>query len=284
MKKESCMKKKCKNIVDRNGKKEICGYRNRRKAKRCAMCGAELPNTNNMPILLGLLIAALFFVIAITISLRNRNNTDFNKVEITVKPSVDTMGTVLGGGIYIKDTVIELVPCPSDGFVFDMWDDGNRDNPRWVKTVEDHKYVAIFKKEESPINLGSGTTNHTDHNNPAKLGNPEPPLSIQQVFDELCGRFELRMKDELTYENALVLITGDYEVLEEILQMLDNCPNLTADTRNHYIERFQNRADEAIKKINDAVFSTSLDSYQGEELYSKYIPQKSKIEQIRNSL
>ena len=268
MKKESCMKKKCKNIVDRNGKKEICGYRNRRKAKRCAMCGAELPNTNNIPILLGLLIAALFFVIAITISLRNRNNTDFNKVEITVKPSVDTMGTVLGGGIYIKDTVIELVPCPSDGFVFDMWDDGNRDNPRWVKTVEEHKYVAIFKKVE----LVSGTTN------------PVSPLSCQQEFDELCGRFELRMKDELTYENALVLITGDYEVLEEILQMLDNCPNLTADTRNHYIERFQTRADDAIKKINKAVFSTELKPSQRDELYSKYIPQKNEIEKMRNSL
>lgn len=278
------MKKKCKNIVDRNGKKEICGYRNRRKAKRCAMCGAELHNTNNMPILLGLLIASLFFVIAITISLRNRNNTDFNKVEIIVKASVDTMGTVLGGGIYVKDTVVELVPCPNDGFVFDMWDDGNRDNPRWVKTVEEHKYVAIFKIEQSPINLGSGTTNPTDHNNPAGLGNPVPPLSSQQVFDELCGRFDLRMKDELTYENALVLITGDYEVLNEILLMLSNNPNLIAHSENYYIERFQTRADEAIKKINDAVFSTSLESYQREELYSKYIPQKSNIEQIRNSL
>lgn len=251
----------------------VCGASNPKGRKYCKECGEELPSGKSPETWVILLIAMLIVGGSIYLGIRTAINS--NEVEIIVTPSVDTMGTVLGGGVYVKDTIVKLVPCPSDGFDFDLWDDGNRDNPRWVKTVEDHKYVAIFKKVE-PTNPTDTMKNGKDV--------PVPLSSIQQEFDELCGRFDLRMKDELTYENALVLITGDYEVLSEILLMLSNSPNLIAQSENYYIERFQTRADEAIKKINDAVFSTSLDSYQREELYSKYIPQKSKIEQIRNSL
>lgn len=268
-----------------------CGYENLEDAKVCANCGKPLdphessPDGNyaprkprKWPIIL-----AAFLIASIGAYFGFRNKLVPDKIEIIAKPSDPAMGTVIGGGNYIKDTIITLTPKAEPGYIFDSWDDGNKEYPREVKTVEKHEYVAIFKKVES-IDLGTGTTNPTGPIKPVEGGNSTTSLSIQQEFDELRGRFDLRMKDSLTYENALALITGDYEALNEILRMLDTYPNQIADSRNNYIEPFQTRADEAIKKINDAVFSTLLTSSQRDEMYSKYIPQKNEIEKMRNSL
>ena len=273
-------KKKCTHIVtDEDGKKKVCGFEYESGDAYCSNCGAPLKTSTKPPIWLVLLIAALIVGGSIYMGVRTATNPD--KVEIIAKSSDPTQGTVIGGGYYTKDTIITLTPQAVNGFRFIKWDDGDTTNPRKVKTVEKHEYVAIFKKVESPIDFYTGTYNPIGPINPKEPGNSTPPLSIQQVFDNLCIEFDRRMRDSLSFENAYPLITGDYELLIEILQMLDENPWLHAEPSSHYIESFKKRAgEEAIERINYAIFV--LEIPHADSL--KFTLQRNEIEKMMNSL
>lgn len=142
------MKKKCKNIDEKTGK--VCGHINQSDAEYCAMCGAKL-NSNTKPrIWLIVLITLLFVGVCVTICLDINNKQDSIRVEIRAKSAVDSMGTVLGGGVYVKDTTIILIPLPREGFRFVSWNDGNTDSIRTVVADHDQEFIAFFKEKPQP--------------------------------------------------------------------------------------------------------------------------------------
>lgn len=54
-------------------------------------------------------------------------------------------GTVTGGGVYSDGESVAIQAFPKEGFEFDHWHDGNKENPRTVKMDADLVFVAFFK-------------------------------------------------------------------------------------------------------------------------------------------
>ena len=77
---------------------------------------------------------------------------------ITAMPDYAGHGTVIGGGVYKKGTVIQLAVVPATGYSFDKWEDGNAENPRSITVQTDAVYIATFTSEggggEKPTNMG----------------------------------------------------------------------------------------------------------------------------------
>lgn len=55
-----------------------------------------------------------------------------------------TNGKVVGGGWYDENATCILVAVPDDGYYFKWWNDGNRDNPRYIKVTQPMSFEAIF--------------------------------------------------------------------------------------------------------------------------------------------
>lgn len=108
--------------------------------------------------------------------------------------------------------------------------------------------------------------------------------SIQRCFGDLVYKFDNRMKQNLTYENVYQFLKDDYTVLRQIIQILENNPELTATSKYQYIDRFKNRADTAIVIINKAIYDTTLTPLECLKMSEKYSPQIKEIEQMRNDL
>ena len=65
---------------------------------------------------------------------------------LTVASSDPAHGVVYGGGIYPAGAVVDIFAFPVEGYAFDSWNDGNRDNPRSVTMNSNLSYAASFKK------------------------------------------------------------------------------------------------------------------------------------------
>ena len=63
---------------------------------------------------------------------------------ITVVSSNPSAGSVLGGGTYDEGSTIQIAAVPNEGYVFTMWNDENKDNPRNITVTADAIYVANF--------------------------------------------------------------------------------------------------------------------------------------------
>lgn len=105
--------------------------------------------------------------------------------------------------------------------------------------------------------------------------------SIQRRFNDLDKKFDNRMKQELTFENAYELIRGDSCVLYEILGMINDNPEIEAK-QEKYTERFRNRVKVAKKTIIDAI--VDYPGNDGEKMCEEYGPKINQIEQMLNSL
>ena len=53
-------------------------------------------------------------------------------------------GQVIGGGEYQYGATIDLTAIPNEGYVFDQWSDGVKDNPRTITVTGDAEYTALF--------------------------------------------------------------------------------------------------------------------------------------------
>lgn len=102
---------------------------------------------------------------------------------------------------------------------------------------------------------------------------------IQQQYDALVDNYEKRMEQPIFFENAYELLVDDSIMLMQIIQMLDENPNLKVDTTD-YSKQFENRAGEVIENINYAIFNLGLPHDDS----LKYTKQKDKIEKMINSL
>jgi hypothetical protein len=63
---------------------------------------------------------------------------------VTTFANNSSMGTVTGGGNYIKDSEITISAMPKSGYRFMYWDDRNTQNPRTVTLTKDTVLTAIF--------------------------------------------------------------------------------------------------------------------------------------------
>ena len=54
-------------------------------------------------------------------------------------------GSVSGGGVYVEGSTATVQAFPNEGFEFDFWNDGNRENPRTVTVNDDLVMIAYFK-------------------------------------------------------------------------------------------------------------------------------------------
>ena len=58
-------------------------------------------------------------------------------------------GEVEGVGVYLYGTEVTLTAIPNDGYAFDQWSDGVKDNPRTIIVLGDAEYTALFTSTES---------------------------------------------------------------------------------------------------------------------------------------
>ena len=65
----------------------------------------------------------------------------------------DENGQVIGGGEYQYGATIDLTAIPNEGYVFDQWFDGVRDNPRTITITGDAEYTALFTSTEGFENI-----------------------------------------------------------------------------------------------------------------------------------
>ena len=65
---------------------------------------------------------------------------------LTVTSNDPAHGIVYGGGVYPAGAVVDIFAFPVEGYVFDSWNDGNKDNPRSVTMNGNLSYAASFKK------------------------------------------------------------------------------------------------------------------------------------------
>ena len=81
------------------------------------------------------------------------------KFIISVKPNDVSMGATSGGGEYAPETKIKISATANDGFVFEHWGDGNKDNPRVIAVKEAADYIAYFRKKQYKVTVVSDDNN-----------------------------------------------------------------------------------------------------------------------------
>ena len=62
-------------------------------------------------------------------------------------------GQVIGGGECQYGATIDLTAIPNEGYVFDQWSDGVKDNPRTITVTGDAEYTALFTSTEGFENI-----------------------------------------------------------------------------------------------------------------------------------
>ncbi|MBR5168081.1 MAG: leucine-rich repeat domain-containing protein [Salinivirgaceae bacterium] len=72
---------------------------------------------------------------------------------ITVVPSDEARGTVVGTGRYQSGTEATLSATANEHYYFSQWSDGRTDNPRRIRVIADATYTAVFEPEQYSVTL-----------------------------------------------------------------------------------------------------------------------------------
>lgn len=72
-------------------------------------------------------------------------------VVLNVQSNNNSMGSVEGGGKYVKSVNTTIVAIANQGYKFISWDDGNIENPRQIAITKDTSFTAIFQEETVTI-------------------------------------------------------------------------------------------------------------------------------------
>ena len=67
---------------------------------------------------------------------------------VTVHSVDSTMGSVSGSGVYRCGSFVTITAIPAEGYLFQRWNDGRRENPRRVYVTKDTSFTAYFRTEE----------------------------------------------------------------------------------------------------------------------------------------
>lgn len=122
-----------------------CGNQIAKGSKKCDRCGNKVGRTNNRLFLIILFLLLLAGgCVGVYYGLKNVKRHTPTKVIITVKPNVDAMGTVKGGGEYERNETVTIEAIANEGCHFVEWNDGNSDRLRKVVADQDQVYLARF--------------------------------------------------------------------------------------------------------------------------------------------
>ena len=92
-------------------------------------------------------LGALIFILLILSACSSKDDTQ--KCKLIVTSSNETLGTVIGGGIYDSGTKVTIEAIGKEG-KFEKSDDGYTDNPRQVIVTQDCFFVAQFVRPSTP--------------------------------------------------------------------------------------------------------------------------------------
>lgn len=109
-------------------------------------------------------------------------------------------------------------------------------------------------------------------------------VELQRQFNELDERFKYRIKDYPTFDNARHSLVKDSIVLTQIIQMLNENPELSLTSINQYIDTFNERVDSTINIIKAAISDTTLNYSEYKAMTDKYNPIIDEIEQMKIDL
>ena len=114
-------------------------------------------------------------------------------------------GSVSGGGVYVEGTTATVQAFPKEGFEFDFWNDGVKENPRMVTMTNDLILVAYFK--------GTGVG---ELNEPALSVYPNPAKESIRI-EGLEGEREVRIYNSLGDLVKVTTATDNKEIgIEEL--------------------------------------------------------------------
>ncbi len=113
---------------------------------------------------------------------------------LTVTSNDPAHGIVYGGGIYPAGAVVDIFAFPVEGYAFDSWNDGNKDNPRSVTMNGNLSFAASFKK--------STDVNEVDQNTWVVYPNPATQSIRIEGLEEAA---EVRIYNSM---GALVKVTN----------------------------------------------------------------------------
>jgi hypothetical protein len=69
---------------------------------------------------------------------------------LTVLTIDDEAGSVIGGGIYPVNSIVQISASPKNGYCFLKWDDDNISNPRDIQVDKDMTFTAYFEEKQKP--------------------------------------------------------------------------------------------------------------------------------------
>ena len=196
---------------------------------------------------------------------------------VTASPNSAT-GTVIGEGVYGYGTNITLIAMPNDHYHFVKWNDGDTENPRTIKVIQDSAFTAMFAIDEHNVIVsknisaagavtGEGVyeygTNITltampnnEHYHFVKWndGNTENPRTVKVTKDSTFTALFTIDKYNVTISknlSAAGVVTGDglYEYGTNI--------TLTATPNEGY--RFKGWSDGAIGKSRELTVTKDID-------------------------
>ncbi len=127
-------------------------------------------------------------------------------------------GSVSGGGVYVEGTTATVQAFPKEGFEFDFWNDGVKENPRTVTMTNDLTLVAYFK--------GTGVGELSE---PALSVYPNPAKESIRI-EGLEGEREVRIYNSLGDLVKVTTATDNKEIgIEELASglYLVRCGNQT---------------------------------------------------------
>ena len=176
------------------------------------------------------------------------NSSSVVTYTINATANDDKMGTVTGGGVYLKDAEVILTATPADGHTFVKWSNESTENPLIFTAIEDLTISAIFEVLSYTVTLsandatkgtveGTGTyeygTEVTLSATPAdgyefvdwSNGSKENPLTIAVKEDtELTANFRAVMASSITL-NALPVVDYSASIVGTIKRAVQNGEN-----------------------------------------------------------
>lgn len=82
---------------------------------------------------------------------------EYDSFTLTAEAEIAERGSVSGSGIYAKGTTATLKATAANGYVFEQWTDGVKDNPREVVVMQDTVLTAVFGKKEFIVSISCNT-------------------------------------------------------------------------------------------------------------------------------
>ncbi len=124
----------------------------------------------------------------------------------------ETMGTVVGGGIYKKDEIATLTATANKGYQFVRWSDGVTTNPRTILVTERVSLTAEFEALSHTI---SAVVNDTIMGSVIGSGTYKTAEVATLTATANSGYRFVRWNDDVTIESRQITVTESLDLIAE---------------------------------------------------------------------